>query len=464
VGLTSYLGSLLRRWRYVVAGLVLGPVAAIAVYQLLTPQYQANIQLFVSTSGATDLSSVASGEAFSQARTASYAQLLDGRDLAALVIEDLGLEETPEELTDRIEATVLPETVILDVDVSDASPERALAIADSIGRQFSDVVTRVETPPGVSEAPVTVSVVAAPVLSERQSSPTLLEVLAVGLLGGLLLGAVTAVVRDRLDRSVRAEAAVAETLGAPVLGLVPHGEPDEVKPGGLPSSPVAEAYRVVRTNLQFVSVDSRPETIMVTSPEAGDGKTTTAIRLAEALASAGRRVLLIEGDLRRPRVTRQLGLVGGAGLTNVLAGTADLDDVLQPVGDGGVTVLAAGPTPPNPSELLSSEAMGTLLEKAAQSYDLVLIDAAPLLPVADAAGLAPLTDGVILAVRWGVTRYDRVERSRQLLHRAGVTVLGGVLTFAPRRAAGDYSGYGDTDAGPADVPFWQRLRHRRTTV
>lgn len=464
MGLTNYLGSLARRWQYAVAGLVLGALAAIGAFQLMTPEYEANTQLFVSTSGATDLTSIASGGAFSQARTASYAQLLDGRDLAALVIDDLGLTDTPEQLTDRIEASVLPETVILDVDVTDASPEQALAIADSIGRRFSDLVTRVETPQGVAAAPVTVSVVAAPVLSEAPASPTFLEVLAIGVLGGLLLGAVAAVVRDRLDRSVRAEAPVAETLGAPVLGLVPQGEPDEVRPGGQAVGPVAEAYRVVRTNLQFVSVDSRPQTVLVTSPEANEGKTTTAIRLAEALASAGRRVLLIEADLRRPRVTRYLGLVSGAGLTNVLAGTADLDDVLQPVGEGRVTVLAAGPTPPNPSELLSSEAMGTLLEKAAQSYDLVLIDAAPLLQVADAAGLAPLTDGVILTVRWGVTQYDRVERSRQLLDRAGVRVLGGVLTFVPRRATADYSDYGDTPE-PAQASFWQRLhRARRTTT
>ena len=449
MGLTHYLASLLRRWYLVVAGLLLGGLAAFGLLQVLTPQYESNIQLFVSTSsGGGDLASVAQGGEFSQARTASYAQLLDGRDLAARVIDDLGIDATPEELTDGITAQVLPETVILDVTVTDSSPERALAIAQSLGEEFAEVVRQVETPAGESTVPVQVSVVATPQLPSEPASPSPVMTIAAGLLLGLALGAVVAVVRDRLDTSLRSETAAAAAAGAPVLGLIPQSDAADLRPRGDTSAPVAESYRQVRTNLQFVSVDTHPRVLMVTSPEQSEGKSTTAIHLAEALVQAGRRVLLVEADLRRPRVVSRLGLVSGAGLTNVLAGTADTDDVVQPVGDGRLSVLAAGATAPNPSELLASNAMADLLATFSASYDVVVLDAAPLLPVADAAGLAALVDGVVLVLRWGQTTQESAERSRALLDRAGVRVLGAVLTFAPRRTTGRYT-YSADEVAPA---------------
>ena len=173
---------------------------------------------------------------------------------------------------------------------------------------------------------------------------------------------------------------------------------------------------------------------MVTSSIPAEGKTTLAVNLALTLAEAGRRVVLIEGDLRRPRVTRYLGMVGGAGLTNILAGTADVKEVLQPFGDGGMSVIAAGPTPPNPSELLSSSHMSELLRILGRENDYVLVDAPPLLPVADASALAVAVDGVLLCVRYGSTRRDQVKQTRVTLDRVGARTLGVVLNAVPPRA------------------------------
>ena len=461
--ISRYAGSLLRRWYYLVIGLVVGGAAAAGLLQTMTPQYESNTQLFVSTSGATDLSTVAQGGQFSQERAASYAQLLVGRDLAALVIDDVNLQTTPDQLTEQISAQVLPETVILDVTVTDESPETALAIARSIGTQFSALVQRLETPQGATVPPVQVSVVAAPLLPTEPSSPDTVRVLAAGLFAGLLLGGAAAIARDRLDTSIREESEVSEVVGSPVLGTIPNLLARDARIAEVTSGPVAEAYRLVRTNLKFVSVDSRPRVIMVTSADQSEGKTTTTIQLGMALAQTGRKVLLVEADLRRPRLTRQLGLVAGAGLTSVLTETADVEDVLQPQGLTGLTVLAAGATPPNPGELLASDAMGTLLGKLAQSYDVVLVDAAPLLPVADSAGLAALVDGVILTVRWSSTPAARLRQCRELLDRAGVVVLGAVLTFAPRRTARNYY-YDEADTGATGIRRWLAGRGRRTTA
>jgi capsular exopolysaccharide synthesis family protein len=173
----------------------------------------------------------------------------------------------------------------------------------------------------------------------------------------------------------------------------------------------------------------------------GEGKTTLAVNLAVALAEAGKHATLVDADLRRPRVTRHLGLVAGVGVTTVLTGAAALEEVIQPVGDGGLQVLAAGPRPPNPSELLSSEAMSELLEQLARTRDIVVIDAPPLLPVADTSALAGLVDGVLVCARWGSVDAEELQRSAAILDRLGAKLLGVVMTQVRGRSAVAY-GYG----------------------
>lgn len=461
VGLTQYLGSLVRGWYLLVIGLLLGGALAVGYLQVTHPVYTSNTQLFVSTTTAGDVATAAAGVTLSEERTASYVQLVGGRELAAMVIDDLGLDMTTDDLMSEISASALAETVIVNVDVTDPSPTRAQAIATAIGTEFADLVTRIETPAGSSAPTLQVSVVAAPELPTEPSSPDVLLVLAAGLLGGLVLGGVVAVVRDRLDTSVRDDETAAEASGAPVLGLVPDVEDVDTLADGLPSSsPVTEAFQAVRTNLQFVSVGSKPRVLMVTSADQAEGKTTTAIRLAQTLAGTGQRVLLVEADVRRPRITKYLGAISGAGLTNVLVETAGFDDVVQSVGEPGLDLLAAGPLPPNPSELLGGEGMRHLLAELSARYDVVLVDAPPLLPVADSVGMSALVDGVLLCVRWGTTSHDRLARARALLDRADAVTLGGILTFVPRKASGQYQ-YDYADRVEETRPR-RRWRRRRT--
>jgi receptor protein-tyrosine kinase len=197
---------------------------------------------------------------------------------------------------------------------------------------------------------------------------------------------------------------------------------------------VAEDYRHLRANLQFIDVDQPPKVIMVSSAIPSEGKTTVVINLAVALAETGRKVTVVEADLRRPRITRYLGMVGGVGLTNVLAGTADLTDVTQYYGEHGLAVIAAGPTPPNPGELMASASMAEVLDKLRASNDFVLVDAPPLLPVADATGLAVVVDGVLLSVRYGATRSDQLEQAAAIVQRVGAKMLGVILNFVPPKA------------------------------
>jgi non-specific protein-tyrosine kinase len=421
-----------------VLGLLVGGLAAWAHLMSTTPLYTVNTQMFVSTPGADgrDLNAVAQGGTFAQQRTASYAQLLDGAELATAVIAELQLDLTPDELRQQIAVQVLPQTVILDVNITDASPERGVAIARSVDSQFEGLVTRLETPPDASAAPVKVSVVAQPELPAAPSSPQALPILAGGLALGLIVGSLAAVIRDRRDTTVRDDRVAAETLGAPSLVVVPKvGERGDAAPGGGLHPSVVEAFRGLATSLRVLSAEGELRVVLVTSAQHGEGRTTTAVRLARALAAGNGRVLLVDADMRRPAVARRLGLADGAGLAGVLTGTTSLEEALQTTDDGRLTVLAAGQRPSNPSELLSSAAMADLLSRAASAFDVVLVDAPPLLPVADARGLASLTDGALVCVRWGGTDREQLERARVMLEMAGSRILGAVMTFVPRRVA-----------------------------
>jgi capsular exopolysaccharide synthesis family protein len=284
-----------------------------------------------------------------------------------------------------------------------------------------------------------------PEVPREPSSPQTLLNVAVGVALGLLLGAVLAVERVRLDRSVKAPKDGAELAGAPVIGTV-------IRDDGLGSrhvidrsvsSRVAEDYRQLRTNLQFLNVDEPPKVIMVSSAMPAEGKTTVTINLALALAEAGKQVTILDADLRRPRVTKYLGMVGGVGLTNILAGTADLGEVLQTYGDTGVSVVGAGPTPPNPSELLASKHMSALIEELRGKSEYVLIDAPPLLPVADSTGLAVMADGVLLSVRYGKSRKNQLQEAAANLERVSARTLGLILNIVPPKAGiSSVYGYG----------------------
>ncbi|WP_448642929.1 CpsD/CapB family tyrosine-protein kinase [Geodermatophilus sp. URMC 63] len=222
-----------------------------------------------------------------------------------------------------------------------------------------------------------------------------------------------------------------------------------------PNTRTAEDYRQLRNNLQFLKVDEPPKVIMVSSALPSEGKTTAVVNLGLALADAGRRVTIVEADLRKPKVTRYLGMVGGVGLTNILSGSADLDDVVQKHGTGDLHVIAAGPTPPNPGELLSSSHMFSLLDKLRGQNDFVLVDAPPLLPVADSTGLSVYMDGVLLSVRYGSTHKEQLQQAAATLERVGATLLGVILNIVPPKAElatayGYGYGYGyDTGTGPA---------------
>jgi succinoglycan biosynthesis transport protein ExoP len=265
---------------------------------------------------------------------------------------------------------------------------------------------------------------------------------------GLVFGIALAFLFEHLDDSIKSkddfERAAPDVA---VLAIIPSvsGWRDREKPRVVslsePASPSAEAYRTLRTSIRFLAVDRPLRTIQVTSPRAGEGKTTTTANLAVVLARAGERVVVVSCDLRRPRLHEFFGLSNNVGFTSVLLGEAPLSAALQRVNpdDDRLWLLASGPLPPNPSELLSSARASEVLSGLEGYADTVLIDCPPVLPVTDAAVLSAKVDGTLLVVGTGATTSKQMSRTLEVLRQVGAPLVGAVLNNAPAESAYGYT-------------------------
>jgi capsular exopolysaccharide synthesis family protein len=422
-----------------VAGLLLGGLLASLTVLMSEPVYQTHVRFFISTSATGDTASAAyEGNLFSQQRITSYAELIADQQVASAVIDDLNLDLTTDQLASRLAVVVIPNTVIMDVTVSDPSAPRAVAIARAIQGEFNRVVTALETPPGGVTSSVTVHVITDPQLPSAPSSPRPVRDITVGMVLGLLVAGAALLLRARLDTRVRDPEHAALELGAPALGVVLQDRAlkDEHVLSPESMTPTAEGLRQVGTNLTFLDMAEQPRLVAVTSSMPGEGKTTVATNLAVQLAEEGRRVVLVEADLRHPQLAETLGLTGEAGLSQVLDGSVEPSSALQSYGETGrLRVVVAGPPVTHPGTLLGSPRMRAWLEKLLEDTDLVILDTAPLLSVADTSRLLPLLDGAVVCARWGVVTAKELAQARGALERVGATALGVVVTFVPRSAA-----------------------------
>jgi capsular exopolysaccharide synthesis family protein len=276
----------------------------------------------------------------------------------------------------------------------------------------------------------------------KPSSPNVPLNVGLGLMAGLVLGFGVAVLRHVLDTNVRSEHDLQALTDKPILGVIAYD-------GNVPRHPVilrdeplsapSEAVRRLRTNLKFVDVAEGSKSIVISSSVVDEGKSTIAVNLACSLADTGARILLIDADLRRPSIASYLGIEGAVGLTTVLIGRATLADVVQPFGNGTLDVLPAGEIPPNPSELLGSQAMATLLDQITRTYDMVLLDTPPILPVTDAAVVSTLAGGVVVVVGADRVRRPQLREALGSLSTAGVSILGLVMNKINRRETGAYA-------------------------
>lgn len=445
--LEQYLRILRTHWIAVTVAVLLGAAAAYAFSALQTPLYAASSAGFVTSGAGGDPGQDNLNDILSKSRAASYLVLAKDRETASIAADDLGLDTSPGALVGQIDVSQPADTVIIQITARATSPKGAQALADAWVRALAQRVDDIEADSdNRGQGGMRIEISETAQLPGSPVSPNIPRNVLLGAVLGGLLGLGYAVGRSLLDRRIRSAADLERDFDVPVVGTIP-----DVGPGaGLivadstsgPSGHASEGYRRLRTNLSYMDVDHPPRAIVITSPRQGDGKSTTAVNLAAAIALSGQDVTLVDGDLRRPNLAPLLGLDESIGLTDVLAGRVKLSDALQAhPGIEGLQVLTSGSKPPNPSELLGSHAMRSLIgDLVKQGY--VIIDAPPLLPVTDAAILGHGADGALITIATGTTLDHELETALSHLGNAQARPLGLVLNRVSRKSVGaGYYGY-----------------------
>ncbi|ROZ63043.1 polysaccharide biosynthesis tyrosine autokinase [Kocuria soli] len=462
-------------WKVALALIVLSVAAGAAIALLMPKVYSSTNTVMVVTGNSNTLGDYMTADSVSLSKADSYMQLGGSPEVAQIAAESL--DGTP---VHDVAFSVVPGTSQIKVEGRSDSPEGSAKVADAYAGALTQEVQRIESiategnnyePPSPSPSEdggeeaspessedgtglVQVVPVSSASVPESPVSPDLRLNLLVGVGVGLLLAALYVLARSLFDRKVRSSEAVANATGLAILGTIPLDKRLTAKRGVIPTAPprkdreawaTSEAFRQLRTNLTFANVDDPPRTVVVTSSVAGEGKSSVAANLAVTLGALGQPTVLVDADLRRPVQTELFGLTEGAGLTDVLAGAAELEDVLQDWEPGSnVHLLGAGRTPPNPSELLGSKTMRNLLARMGQDY-MVVIDSPPLLPVTDPSVLAKGADGVVIVTQANKTNLDDLTKAVARLHTVGATILGAVLNQVPRKGSGanEYGYYSD---------------------
>jgi len=459
VELRDYIRILRKSWVLIAVLLFVGIGAGSGYSILQIPKYSSSAKVFVSTSGGSTVSELQQGNTFTQQRVKTYADLATTPIVLLPVIAELGLDVSSSELAGMITASAPLDTTLIDISVTNVDAALAAQIATSVSESLTLAVERIETPANdaANVSPVKLTLVQHAEVPQTPVSPNIPLNIALGALVGIALGVGLAVLRETLDNRIRNERDVELITDVPILGGIVFDAKARERPLIVhddPRSPRAESFRTLRTNLQFLDVGRENRSFVITSSIQSEGKSTTAANLAIALADTGARVLLVDADLRRPKVHEYLGLEGAVGLTDLLIGRAEPEDVIQPWGKGDLFVLPAGKIPPNPSELLGSDALVKLIDEFNRAFDVVLFDAAPLLPVTDAAILARTVGGTIVICAAGRTHKNQLKGAFTALDNVDAPVSGVVLTMLPTKGPDAYGygrygygygyGYGDT--------------------
>lgn len=506
LNLRDYIGILSRRW-LIVAACTIGCLVLAVVYSLLqTRLYSATSEIIINQSTAADLFDPITGNTASSRLIENEARFIESRAMREAVADpsaEGALSPTLQAgvLNERviaIDASTDSDADVLKIAVTMNDPVEAAAVsnkfaskfielrkqravddyrsaADTIQTNISDLQARLADEnvadrsaleqqritllDALNDLDVTADLASAgsaqvitpAVPKESPVSPLTRRNAVLGTVLGLILGVGAAVMLESLDHSISGKQEIeAATHGLPNLAVIPTVK--EWKNRGTtrivsvdePNSPTAEAYRSLRAALQFVAVDQDLSVIQLTSANPGEGKTTTSVNLAVAMAKAGRRVALVDADLRKPRIHEFFGLSNEPGLTSVIIGQTDAASTCQVVEDkvGLLAVMPSGPLPPGPSELLGSRRAQEVFASLRGLADVVIVDSPPVLPVSDALVMSRYVDATLLVANGSRTQQGELRRALELLQQVEARVVGTILNQVRKNEGGYGYGYG----------------------
>lgn len=475
-------------WLFIIVAVVAGSVSYYISSRML-PFYQSSTTMLVNEAPATQANDYTS-VLMSKQLTSTYAQMMVKDPILSQVIKEVGIGNSINDLKDWISVGVIRDTQLIQVTVTTTDPQFSAKIANAIVKVFAEQIQAIqigrfvqskaalETQLAETDKQITLytnmvenaasadekerldakltqyrSIYANLLLSyeqirlaEAQSVSSVVQVetatpnenpvspktflnTILAAIAGFLLSVIVIVAREALDDTIKTPRDIIHKFHLPVLGVINRHPINEKMPISLsePRSPTAEAYRALRTNVNYTSIDHPLKKILITSAEPGEGKSTTISNLAVVMAQNGSRVIIADCDMRHPRLNAYFDLPNRIGMSTLFSHQEVVRSVCQPTSLAGLSVITTGPLPPNPSELMGSKTMQTILELMGQSTDIILIDTPPVLAVTDAAALAPSLDGVILVAQPGKTRMTAFRQTLEQLAQVNARILGVVL-------------------------------------
>lgn len=419
--------NLLDAWKnnlvIIVVSVLLCFVASFGYLLIKKPSYTATSIAFVtidlSNTDKGSVSTINSAAQLANQKSKAYMSLFTDQVSASEVSTGLGLKGSASEISQGIKVSVIKDSPSLQVSCTARDAELAQKIADRIVDVVSRRVQKLEG----EKSPVHLQLLSSAALSTPVKSPDWLSILSVGLTGGLLVGLFAAACRQQFDSRILTLDQLRKVSDNPVLGYVPLD--DAISEGEL-SGEASEYLRKIRLAVEYSNVDEKVRSLLITSSREGEGKSTVAINLGKILAYSGEKVLLIDADLRYPSLAGRLGIEQQIGLTQVLAGAADFNDVVQPTDTDNMWLLPSGDKVPNPSEMLSSNKMKEFINSVNKNY-FVIIDSAPILPVVDALQLSNLVNSTVLVVGMSVASQDGLARALEMLNASHARLAGLVV-------------------------------------
>lgn len=426
--------------KYLIIFTVAGALLGLGVAALQPKVYSATSSGYVTAGGGSAVGDILSGDSAAQAKASAYLPLVTSGPVAKKIAENnsVGIDESA--IPSHLSASVEPNSTLIKVTATASSPQDAATLANNALQATADYVSDLEG----RESAVKVTPLDDAQAPDGPVSPSYRNYLLIGAAVGLVLAYLIAFLRKFADVRVRTTDDLENATEAGTLGILPKSSAldENTFLSDRADHQSEEALRQLRTNLRFVSVDAPPRSIIVSSPNPGEGKSTVSASLAHAFAKAGQPTILIDADLRRPTQAKIFGLDDAVGLSQVLSGQVGPEEAIQQIGDTELYVLPAGRIPPNPSELLGSSKMQRLIQEMSQEY-LVIIDVPPLLPVTDGSLLSANVDGAILVNVCGRTRKDQAQAAAQALGRVNGHLLGTVMNMTPEKGLGShYYGFG----------------------
>ena len=451
--LTRYVQVLRGRLWMIIACPVIAAITAGIVSFLLPPVYEAHVSLYVRPVQpiATNDPTLAGASIDQILRT--YADWMTQRPVLDAVDKQMDLGLSYEDLVKKVKVTPQANTFLLDVAVQDNNPTQARDIANLLVSDFITIVGSTQPNAQARSTADNLIETSPAVIPDKPVFPNKTLNVSIAFAAGLLLAIGLAFLLDYLDQSIKGDDDLIQKVGLIPIGHIAYAPTAKTKRSELVAldadSPSAEAYKALRTGLVFSTIDDERKTVVITSAEAGEGKSRTAANLAIALAQAGHKTLLVDADFRRPSQHRLFGRVRNVGLSNLfLRDMSESDAVTAVDAVPNLWLLPSGPTPPNPSELLGSTRMQEVATMFRGQFDYVILDTPPVNAVTDAAILAASDSSTLLVVEQGRTTLPALKHAKLMLDRVNAHTIGAVMNKVKTSGAGYYYGYGNYSSSP----------------